>query len=91
MEILPDKMRATSSVANLGNAVVTLWIKRRKPGSRVTRHVSTEITVNLCADTVYRVEGNTSITVKARGYTAQRCWESAMLYNDIVSTEGEPV
>jgi hypothetical protein len=32
--------------------VVTLWVKRRKPGSRVTRHVNTEITVDLCTDIV---------------------------------------
>ena len=37
---------ATPPVANLGHAVATLWVKRRKLGSRVIRHFSTEITVS---------------------------------------------
>lgn len=40
---------------------VTVLAKRRKLGSRVIRQFSAEIRQILCADTVYRVEGNMCI------------------------------
>lgn len=81
MEILSDKMRTTSSVANLGPTAVSLWGKRRKLGSRVTRNVSAEFTEWKAIH----------VSSEGRGYMTQRRWESAMLYNDIVLTVGEPV
>lgn len=57
MEILPDKVLTTPSVASLGSASVMLWAKRRQLGSRAKGQFSIE-SHNQWADVVAQTESN---------------------------------
>ena len=53
MEIPLDKVPATPPIANLVYGAATHWVKRRKPGGRVIRLFSPEITDVWSGDAVY--------------------------------------